>query len=83
MKILLRAFGGRLKGYMEVPENTTFRFDLVLTQPIQAYSDGFTKHDMMSAPLHTRCTFEWTGNYEGSNEDSARIYELISIDKVR
>lgn len=79
MKIRLSAFSGKLVGYMEVPENTTPRFDLVLTQPIQVYSDGFSEHTMMDAPLNTRCTFEWTGKFDSLGENAYRIYELTKI----
>ena len=85
MKIRLQAFRGKLYGYMEVPENTTPRFDLGLTQPIQVFNNGFTGKDipLMSTPLNTRCTFEWTGKVEmfddGLNCQGARIYELTKI----
>lgn len=87
MRILLRAFGGKLTGYMEVPENTTHKFDLALTQPIRAFNDGFQKKDipLMQAPLNTICTFEWTGKVELFDDNvhgqGARIYELTQIIK--
>jgi len=85
MKILLRAFGGKLSGYMEVPENTTPRFDLALTQPISCFNNGYYGKDipLMEMPLTTRCTFEWTGKIEmfndGKNVGGARVYELTKI----
>ena len=83
MRIKLHAFGNKLTGYMEVPENTTPKFDLVLLQPIQLFNDGFQGEDMpMNPPIHTRCTFEWTGKYEGFEENSARIYQLTNIEGI-
>lgn len=65
---------------MEVPENTTSKFDLVLTQPVQSFNPGYGKSTpMMDSPLHTRCTFEWTGQQEYSLDTPARIYQLTKI----
>jgi len=86
MKIRLSAFGQRLVGYMEVPEETGTQFSLVLTQPIQVYGDGFSEHKMMDRPLATKCTFEWEGKTEMFDDEvngrGARIYVLTKIDPL-
>lgn len=85
MKIVLRAFGNKLSGTMEVPEETGHRFKLAMTQPIQAFGDGYnSEHPMMDRPLDTICEFEWTGksfSQEGHNWNNAREYQLIQITK--
>lgn len=83
MKIVLHAFGDKLSGVMEIPEDTGTRFRLAMTQPIQAFNDGRSKHDMMQAPIHKVATFEWTGQVyseDGHRYDGARIYQLTSLD---
>ncbi len=80
MRIKLCAFQNKLVGYMEVPENTTPRFDLILTQPVQAYTPSRNVViPLMDGPLNTRCTFEWTGMIEDDPKNSARIYQLTKI----
>lgn len=87
MKIVLRAFGNKLQGVMEVPEGTNRRFKLAMTQPIQAFSYGLGKdkqYDIMKLPLMTICTFEWTGKIfmeKGHEYDGAKEYQLVDIEK--
>jgi hypothetical protein len=85
MKIVLRAFGGKLSGVMEVPEETGPRFRLALIQPIQAFTaDSTHKYPLMSGPLETICEFEYTGmtfSQKGHNWDGAREYQLTDISK--
>lgn len=82
MKIKLYAFGRKLSGMMEVPENTSPRFDLILDQPISVFNYGFgEKAIAMNKPFHTLCTFEWTGKYIGFGEKKVREYQLINIEK--
>lgn len=86
MKIRLSAFGEKLVGYMEVPENTTATFDLVLLQPIQVFTKNYKDYPLMDNPLQARCTFEWTGMVEmfddGKRGRGARIYVLTKMDKI-
>jgi hypothetical protein len=83
MKIVLHAFGDKLKGVMEVPEDTSYRFKLVMTQPIQIFQkEMFDKRPMMSSPITKLCIFEWTGGtycQEGHEYDGARVYQLVDI----
>ncbi len=86
MKIVLRAFGNKLSGVMEVPEETGYRFKLAMTQPIQVKTVSFEKDGMpmMDSPINTICEFEWTGGtfmQKGHDWDGAREYQLIYIDK--
>jgi len=84
MKIVLHAFGNKLKGVMEVPEDTGSRFRLAMSQPIQAFGAGYGDDaPMMSKPLNTIANFEWTGKVYMQTDheyDGARIYQLISFD---
>ncbi len=83
MKIVLHAFGDKLKGVMEVPEDTGSRFRLAMTQPIQVFNDGNSGDiPMMSQPLHKMAEFEWTGKIYMQTEheyDGARIYQLTNL----
>ena len=85
MKIVLHAFGNKLSGVMEVPEETGHRFKLVMTQPITAYNFGDRpERTMLDRPIETICEFEWTGgtySQDGHSYDKARVYQLINIDK--
>lgn len=85
MKIVLRAFGNKLSGGMEIPEDTGYRFRLAMTQPIQFFSESMTKdHPLMKAPINTICEFEWTGqtfSQKGHEYDKAREYQLVEISK--
>lgn len=84
MKIVLRAFGNKLSGVMEVPENTTPTFKLALTQPIQCFIGKDNNSPMFDKPINTICEFEWTGgiySQKGHEYDGAREYQLVSIDK--
>lgn len=83
MKIVLHAFGNKLKGIMEVPEDTSYRFRLAMTQPIQVFVKNHHETPMMNAPLTRIANFEWTGNVymqTGHEYDGARIYQLTSFD---
>jgi hypothetical protein len=78
MKIVLRAFGDKLSGVMEVPEDTGGRFRLAMVQPIQVRD----KVDLMVAPIQKICVFEWTGkifSQAGHSWDGAREYQLVGI----
>ncbi len=84
MKIVLRAFGNKLSGVMEIPEDTGPRFRLAMTQPIQVFKDGYKKdgYPMMSTPLNTIANFEWTGSTFSQKDhewDGAREYQLVSF----
>ena len=86
MKIVLQAFGNKLSGMMEVPEETGSRFKLAMMQPIQFTTATLeeNRHKMMSSPITTICEFEWTGGTYSQKDhawDGAREYQLISIDK--
>ena len=82
MKIVLRAFGNKLSGVMEIPEDTGPIFRLAMTQPIQVFNVGHSKHDMMASPLTKIANFEWTGvifHQKKHEWDGAREYQLISF----
>lgn len=87
MKIVLRAFGNKLEGVMEVPEGTNRRFKLAMTQPIQVANFGLGKKDefdLMREPIMTICTFEWTGGIFSQKDhewDGAREYQLVDIER--
>lgn len=87
MKIVLHAFGNKLSGVMEVPENTTPEFKLALTQPVQYKYGNFgddLNRPMMDNPLHTICTFQYTGAVyvqTGHAYDGAKIYQLVKMEK--
>ena len=84
MKIVLRAFGNKLSGVMEIPEDTGPRFRLAMTQPIQVYkADYQPEYPLMSIPLNKIANFEWTGSTfseKGHDWDGAREYQLTSFD---
>jgi hypothetical protein len=76
MKIILKAFGKLKSEPIDVPENTTSNFDLVLTQPIQCFSTRQGEDiPLMDKDLIKRCRFEWVGKYE----NDCRIYQLTEI----
>lgn len=87
MKIVLSAFGNKLRGVMEVPEDTGLRFRLALTQPVVVSIFGIgmdigKKQKMLEQPIDKICTFEWTGGTfmeKGHPYDKARDYQLIDI----
>ena len=85
MKIVLRAFGNKLSGVMEIPEDTGYRFRLAMTQPIQVFAASRTEtHPLMATPISTICEFEWTGqtfSQKGHEYDEAREYQLVEIHK--
>ena len=84
MKIVLRAFGNKLSGVMEVPEGTGMRFKLAMTQPISYAKFNRVEPIEMNQPIATICEFEWTGGtfMQTDHEyDGAREYQLINIDK--
>lgn len=82
MKIVLHAFGDKLVGVMEVPEDTGVRFRLAMTQPIQVFDSGSSKHELLSQPINKIGTFEWAGKIYSQKShpyDGGRIYQLIDI----
>lgn len=82
MKIVLRAFGNKLQGVMEVPEETGHRFRLAMTQPIQVKTVDYNEYPMMDSPINKVCEFEWTGSIFRQKDhawDGAREYQLINI----
>ena len=81
MKIRLYAFGGKMQsGLIDVPENTTPYWDMVLHSPITVIS-GFSGDKIAEKPsFGARCRFEWIGKYEA--DSGARVYNLVDIDKV-
>jgi len=85
MKIVLRAFGNKLSGVMEVPEETGNRFRLAMTQPISFKTIDRKDYPLMDRPLYTICEWEWNGRYfiqTGHEWDNAREYQLISIENL-
>jgi hypothetical protein len=84
MKIVLHAFGDKLTGVMEVPEETGNTFSLVMIQPIQYYSTSFKiGSPLMEKPIEKRCKFEWTGKVyleENHPYNHGRIYQLVGIE---
>jgi len=83
MKIVLRAFGNKLSGVMEVPEETGRKFKLAMTQPITFAKFDGKEHPMMNNPIDKICEFEWSGRtyyQKGHDWDGAREYNLIHIE---
>lgn len=75
MKIVLSAFGIMESKPIDVPENTTPSYDMVLTQPIQAFV-GYHGDERFSRPSFAKkCHFEWTGKMLGD----ARLYVLTDL----
>lgn len=84
MKIVLHAFGEKLNGVMEVPEETGHRFKLVMTQPVSFTNFNSFEKNPMNKQFETIAEFEWTGgtyHQEGHPYDKARVYQLIDIVK--
>ena len=84
MKIVLKAFGNKLSGIMEVPEDTCTRFRLAMTQPVSFTMFNSVEKMAMNSPIETICEFEWTGGTyaeKGHPYDGAREYQLINISK--
>ncbi len=84
MKIVLQAFGNKLSGVMEVPEETGRRFKLVMLQPVSVAKFDSSAGVEMNRPIETIVEFEWTGGtymQKGHSYDGAREYQMISIDK--
>lgn len=84
MKIVLHAFGDKLQGVMEVPEETGTKFKLAMTQPIQKLNIDNEEIDLMKNPIMTICTFQWTGKTYSQKDheyDGARVYQLVEITK--
>ena len=84
MKIVLSAFGNKLRGVMEVPEETGTRFKLAMTQPITMSHWGGKEFPINTMPIYRIAEFEWTGGtfrQEGHSYDGARDYQLINIFK--
>ena len=79
MKIILTAFGDKLwSGPMDVPENTSTHFDMVLASPATTITGYSGKKIDERGPMQTRCRFEWNGKV---TVEGARIYFLTEITK--
>ena len=84
MKIVLRAFGNKLSGVMEVPEETGLIFKLAMTQPVSFKTIDQKEVPLMGRPLETICIWEYTGKIflqKGHDWDNAREYQLVDIIK--
>lgn len=78
MKIVIKMFGDRFSSKMEVPEETGYRFSLIMTQPItKFYSPRGQIVVETHGPFDTRVHFE----YIGKILDGYRVYQLIDIEK--
>jgi len=76
MQIRLYAFGGKMKSeLMQVPENTTPTFEMVMENPHTCYHKHFSEDPC----FRTRCVFEWNGETEA--DGVTRVYNLIEIRK--
>lgn len=80
MKIILTAFNQQMISKpIDVLENTTPYFYMVLTSPITVIS-GYTGEKLAERPsFGTKCKFEWTGK---SNFDGSKEYVLVDMEKV-
>jgi hypothetical protein len=82
MKIVLTGLG--MTGQpMDIPENSDTVWDMVLTQPAQAFHSysGDVMHEKQK--FDTRCRFEWTGqNFVLPDGATARKYVLTEINKL-
>lgn len=84
MKIVLRAFGNKLSGVMEIPEDVGQRFRLAMSQPVTYKSVDYKEFPLIEGPLDTICEWEWTGkvfSQNGHEWDGAREYQLVSVEK--
>ena len=84
MKIILEAFGGKLRSDpMDVPENTAGIFKMVLLQPVQILFANNGKEFARNPPLQTVCEFEYIGKSYAMGEagDWPKIYVLKDIYK--
>jgi len=79
VKILLRAFGGKLEGYMEI-KNPAPVLRLRLAQPTIIYKLGKdSEMPFGQTPFESECVFETTGK---RMDDWTLIYELTNITKT-
>ena len=74
MKVKLEAFGGRLQGTMEWPENSEPRIYLMLDIPRPSVR-SMTTEEMLKPPRMVKGTFEWNGE----TELGWRVYRLVDI----
>lgn len=88
MKIILEAFNGNLTGKpIDVPENTTDRWKMILAQPLTAILGYSGKEIDQIKQLKTICTFRWIGksvhlkDLGYDSDEYARIYVLEDIKK--
>jgi len=88
MKIILEAFNGLLTGKpIDVPENTTDTWKMVLRQPATAVLSYHGKEVDQIKQLNTICTFRWIGksvhlkDLGYDTDEWARIYVLEDIEK--
>ena len=83
MKVVLEAFGKLKSDVMDIPDNSTPYWDIVLSQPIQAIHRGIGEVTDEIPKIGARCRFEWTGkSYALEDGGFARIYVLKDIEKV-
>lgn len=80
MKIILTAFGEKMWSRpIDIPENSTPVWDMVLMSPIQVFT-GYSGQKISEKPAFgSKCRFEWTGKL---TFDGERIYVLTDIEKV-
>jgi len=82
MKIRLHSFGSKLTSeIMDIPENSTPIWDLILTKPVTTVNDSAGSKIGEHPEMYTKCRFEWTGKVEA--ESGARIYQMIDIEKIK
>jgi hypothetical protein len=87
VKIILEAFNKMTSKPIDVPENTSLYFDMVLAQPSQDFC-GYDGKEISRKPLFlARCRFEYTGksillkDLGYDSEEFARCYVLTDITK--
>jgi hypothetical protein len=83
MKVLLTAFGGKLKGEMEVPDNWDKRKDIYLAMDMEQISPStYTEGKFVpDKPLHKKARFQASEMHYGPDEDSkwAAEYKLVEV----
>lgn len=77
MKIILQGLNMK-SDIMEVPENTTATFQMVLTQPTTLRT-SLRGEKPSDRPIATLCDFQWCGKVD--MKTGARIYRLKDIRK--
>ena len=74
MRIILQGLGMSSQP-MDIPENSGYRWDIVLTQPLQVATNKTPEYPAFI----TRCSFEWNGKTTFNGE---KIYTLTNISKL-